>query len=220
MEKINIDQFINIKSKEIAYILGLIWADGHVTFSNNNAKTPIVKHTSKVDDNQEFYNILLKSGNWKTFTSDNIGSYAKTPKKICTNWISSRLLGEFLIDNDYKNKTKSPDKILKYVPYNLKHYWFRGFFDGDGSVTIIKGGHHSIAFTSCENQDWFFIEDLFKSINIQNYKIRIISSRGGKSSQIRITNRKDIKIFENYLYNNYDIDKLGLYRKRVKFESL
>jgi len=216
--RINFDDFKNINKKEIAYILGLLWADGHVSFANNKAKTPIVKHSSKTDDNQTFKTILQFSGDWNTFECNNIGSYAKTPRKISINWVSSRVLGEFLIENDYRNKTNSPELILNKIPEQLKVYWFRGFFDGDGSVTIKNKGHHSIAFTGNKNQDWYFITELFNNIGIKNFKIRIVKSRGGESSQVRITNKADLLLFENYLY--FENDNLGLYRKRVQFTYL
>jgi phage anti-repressor protein len=218
--RIKLNLFENINDKEIAYILGLLWADGHVTFANNNAKTPIIKHSANDLDNIVFKEILKFSGEWNTFTSKNIGSYAKTPKTISVNWISSRKFGEFLIKNQYRDKNKSPELILNEISDKLKPYWFRGFFDGDGSVTIKNKGHHSIAFTGNEKQDWKFIIDLFKEIKIFNYKIRIIESRGGKSSQIRITNKKELKIFENYIYGDYDNNPLGLYRKRNQFKCL
>jgi len=218
--RINFSLFEDIKDKEVAYILGLLWADGHVTFANNSAKTPIVKHSAKEDDNHTFSKILKFSGNWNTFTCNNVGTYAKSPKTISVNWVSGRIFGEFLIENEYRIKTKSPELILNRIPDNLKPYWFRGFFDGDGSVTIKNKGHHSIAFTGNEIQDWNFIVKLFESINISNYKIRIVESRGGKSSQIRITNKKDLVKFENYLYSDYDEYQLGLYRKRIQFKLL
>lgn len=220
LKRINIEQFLNINTKEIAYILGLIWADGNISFANNNAKTPIVKHTSKPSDNVIFLKILNSVGSWNSFSNKNIGSYAKTPKMISTNWISSRLLGEFLINHNYKLKHLSPDLILSKIPPNLKHYWFRGYFDGDGSVTIKYKGHHSIAFTSCAEQDWGFVVSLFHEIGILNYKIRIINSRGGKSSQIRVSNKSDLLKFEEYLYLNYSDDELGLPRKRMQFNEL
>lgn len=216
--RLNIELFKYITNCEIAYILGLLWADGHVSFANNKAKTPIIKHTSKPDDNIVFYEILKFSGDWNSFTTNNVGSYAKTPKKISINWVSDRNFGEFLIENQYRNKTESPEKILSQIPNNLKEFWYRGFFDGDGSVTIKNKGHHSIAFTSNKNQDWSFIIKLFNDINIEKYKIRIINSRGGCSSQIRITNKKDLKKFEEYLYSN-NIE-LGLSRKRLQFKNL
>lgn len=212
--------FKEIKNREIAYILGLLWADGHVAFANNKSKTPIIKHSAKEDDNQTFKKILNCSGNWNTFISKNIGSYAKSPKTISVNWVSCRVLGEFLIENQYRNKTTSPDLIISKIPENLKSYWFRGYFDGDGSVTIKHKGHHSIAFTGHETQNWNFIIELFKNIDISNYRIRIIESRGGKSSQIRITNKKDLIKFENYIYSDYDINEMGLHRKRDQFKLL
>lgn len=218
--RIKFSLFENIKDKEIAYILGLLWADGHVTFANNLSKTPIIKHSAKEEDNSTFKKILQFSGNWNTFICNNTGTYAKTPKTISVNWVSSRNFGEFLIENQYRNKIKSPNEILNKIPSELRPYWFRGFFDGDGSVTIKNKGHHSIAFTGHEYQDWGFITKLFDDININNYRIRIINSRGGKSSQVRITNKKDLLIFENYLYSDYDDNQLGLFRKRKQFKLL
>lgn len=218
--RINFKLFENIEDKEIAYILGLLWADGHVSFANNKSKTPIVKHSSKPEDNLIFKQILKHSGNWNSFTTKNIGSYAKTLKLISINWVSSRVFGDFLIENQYRDKTVSPELILSKIPDNLKVYWFRGYFDGDGSVTIKNKGHHSIAFTGNKAQDWKFIVDVFNYIKIEKYKIRTIESRGGKSSQIRISNKKDLIKFENYLYHDYDEYNLGLLRKRVQFTLL
>lgn len=218
--RINVSLFKNVNKKEIAYILGLLWADGHITFANNATKTPIVKHTSKPDDNETFQLILKHSGNWNSFTTNNVGSFAKEKKKISINWVSCRELGEFLIDNQYREKYKSPNKILQKIPNDLKQYWFRGYFDGDGSVTIKNRGHHSVAFTGCNEQNWEFIISLFERIGIKNYRIRIVQSRGGSSSQIRITNKKDLIKFENYIYSDYDDYQMGLRRKRDQFKLL
>lgn len=218
--RINFNLFENIKNKEIAYILGLLWADGCVAFANNPSKTPIIRHSAKEEDNLVFKEILKYSGNWNNYTTKNVGSFAKTPKTISVNWVSSRIFGEFLIKNQYRNKIESPDMILKLIPNNLKPYWFRGYFDGDGSVTIKNKGHHSIAFTGSDVQNWSFIVQLFNNILINNYKIRHLTSRGGKMSQIRISNKKDLLKFENYLYFDYDSYPLGLYRKRNQFKNL
>lgn len=219
IKNVDFRQFENIESKEIAYILGLLWADGHVTFANNKAKTPIIKHNSKPEDNFIFLDIFNKTGKWNTFTSKNIGTFSTGNNYISTNWVSSRLIGEFLIDNDYRNKTKSPDKIINKIPDDLRRFWFMGFFDGDGSVTIIKNGHHSVAFTSDKNQDWKFMINLFESININGYKIRIQSTKYGSRSQIRITNKLDIIKFDQYLYQDAD-DNIGLKRKKGRFRVI
>lgn len=218
IEKVNSKNFIEIISNEHAYILGLLWADGHVTFANNKSKTPIIKHSSKEEDNNTFKEILLSTGNWNSFITENVGSFSKRKRNICVNWTSNRNLGEFLIKNGYREKTKSPKKLINKLNNVQKEFWFRGFFDGDGSVSIKHKGHHSVTFTGHKNQDWGFIINLFNEIGIENYKHRIISSRMAFSSQIRITNKKDIQKFYNYLYNSEP--NIGLKRKREKFMLL
>lgn len=218
IEKVKSKDFINIKTLSHAYILGLLWADGTIIFANNNAKTPQIKHSTKKEDNIDFKRIFKNTGNWGCFETKNVGSYTQKNNLLEVNWTSNRKLGEFLIKNDYRNKTKSPDKILSKLNNIEKQLWFRGFFDGDGSVTIIPKGHHSIAFTGHKEQDWNFIINLFNEIGINRYKERIITSRGGFSSQIRITNKKDINIFQYYLYN--DSINISLIRKREKFKLL
>jgi len=42
---------------------------------------------------------------------------------------------DFLSENNYKEKSYvSATKILNKIPNNLKKYFFRGYFDGDGSI--------------------------------------------------------------------------------------
>lgn len=65
-------------NKFSVYILGLIWADGHVTYSNNMAKTPIVKHSCKEEDHANLFSVFKEqSGKWKYFITNNVGSYSK-----------------------------------------------------------------------------------------------------------------------------------------------
>ena len=217
-EKVCSNDFIDIKTISHAYILGLLWADGTVIFANNNAKTPQIKHSAKKEDNIDFRKIFQNTGNWGIYETINRGSYTKKNNILQVNWVSNRQFGEFLIENDYRNKIKSPNKILSKLNRVEKELWFRGFFDGDGSVTIIPKGHHSIAFTGQREQDWNFVRLLFNEINVENYRERIITSRGGFSSQIRITNKKDLLKFRDYLYKNST--EICLNRKYEKFMLL
>jgi len=217
-QKVGTNGFKEINTLAHAYVLGLLWADGTVIFANNNAKTPQIKHSAKKEDNIDFRKIFLMTGDWGIYETRNQGSYTKKNNILEVNWTSNRELGEFLIENDYRNKTCSPDKIINKLNSTEKELWFRGFFDGDGSVTIIPKGHHSIAFIGSKHQDWSFIKTLFNEIGIERYKERIIESRDAFSSQMRISNKKDINTFYNYIYcNSTDI---GLKRKQEKFKLL
>lgn len=216
--KVNADGFIRIDTLAHAYILGLLWADGTIIFANNEAKTPQIKHSAKKEDNQDFRKIFQYTGNWGLYETRNQGSFTKKNNILEVNWTSNRELGEFLIEMDYRDKNKSPIKIINKLNDIEKQLWFRGFFDGDGSVSIFPKGHHSITFTGSKNQDWSFISELFNNIGIEKYKKRIVESRNAFFSQIRITNKRDIKTFQNYLYQ--DLPNLSLWRKREKFMLL
>jgi hypothetical protein len=213
--------FLNIKTKEVAYLLGLIWADGNVSFANNASKTPIIKHNAIEEDNQFFLPIFKNTGDWHSFT--NLNEKAIGNKPISTNWTCNRIIGEFLIENDYRDKNKSPDKILSLIPENLKHYFYRGFFDGDGSISVghSKNGnlYRSLSFSASKNQDWSFIENLLDDLNIK-YKIRKLKDDLGESSQIYFFNKHDIMLFFNYINKNNDYENMGLKRKFDKFIKL
>jgi len=217
-KKVSTIDFINIKTLSHAYVLGLLWADGCVSFANNNAKTPQIKHSAKKEDNLCFREIFLNTGNWGLYETRNQGSYTQKNNILEVNWTSNREFGDFLIENDYRKKMNSPDKILNKLNIIERQLWFRGFFDSDGSITVIPKGHHSMAFSGPKDQNWNFVKILFNEINIERYVERMISSRGGFSSQIRISNKKDLIRFNNYLYNNSS--EIGLKRKREKFSLL
>jgi hypothetical protein len=218
IQKVNANEFKKISTLEHAYILGLLWADGTVIFANNEAKTPQIKHSTKKEDNVDFRRIFLLTGEWGIYETINQGSYTKKNNILEVNWTSNRELGEFLIENDYRNKIYSPNKILSKLTPIEKELWFRGFFDGDGSVTIIPKGHHSIAFSGSKHQNWDFVKTLFNDIGIERYKERILESRNAFSSQMRISNKKDINTFYDYLYCNSI--EIGLKRKYEKFKLL
>ena len=75
--------FLVIKTKEIAYLLGLLWADGNVSFANNTSKTPIIRHNAIEEDNQFFLPIFKKTGDWHSFTCLNEKAIGNKP--ISTN---------------------------------------------------------------------------------------------------------------------------------------
>lgn len=218
---VNPNQFLKIETPEIAYLLGLIWADGNVSFANNATKTPIIKHNAIEEDNKYFLPIFKLTGNWHSFTIINEKAIGNKP--ISTNWTSNRIIGEFLIEHDYRNKDMSPNKILNKIPENLKHYFFRGFFDGDGSISVgfSKNGsmYKALSFSASKEQDWIFIADLLDELDIK-FKARKLKDERGESSQIYFFNKYDILKFFNYINKTNDYVKIGLKRKYDKFVFL
>jgi intein/homing endonuclease len=212
---IDINDYVSVEKEEIAYILGLIWADGHVTFANNNSRTPIVKHScvsydSAISDN------IFKYLKWRGFYSNNYKSLGKNEMSI--NWISSRELGNYLISENYRNKNNGTYIYKRFE--RLKSHFLRGFFDGDGCFTISKSGNKykqiSIYFSSTHDQDWKFITDILDDINVE-YKYRICEDKLGKSSQISIKKTESIINLCNFMYK--DSEGIRLERKYSKYQE-
>ena len=210
------ETFININSKEISYILGFLWTDGHVR------KPYTISTTINIKDSSDIKNIFDKTGNWSFY------SYKKYDKRTTKKYdsftitTSNKNIVNFLIENDYNEKSKlSPDKILSKIPSEYKSYFFRGYSDGDGCFYKYKNNHQYI-ITSTYEQDWSFMKIILNELKIIfNIKKSNNTNKEGKISkysQILITNKNDIDIFGDYIYkDNIEFDNVGLYRKYEKY---
>lgn len=208
--KVNYDLFNNNFTKESVYILGLLWADGHVRKENKTTSISCVE-----SDINEVIPIFLKTGDW--MISNSIKKYfnnneVKTQKKISTTtW------GLFNILKKYGFLNKSigcPINFLNKIPDNLKNYWFRGFLDGDGCIRLGKKYGSSIVFSGPYNQNWLFLENLCNELKIHFLIDRRIVKLGGHS-YFTIYRKNDVKILGDYLYSNYD--NIGFSRKYKKY---
>lgn len=215
--KIKIEKFKNIKNKEVAYLLGFMWADGASNSYNGEIKS--VKINFLKEDFDALEKTLSKFIDWHiTFYKPKNGSlqaglYSSHPQ-FCS----------FLQKLNYKNKSHdSPSLILSKIPIKLHNYFWRGYFDGDGCIHLpinSPGGKQAkIIIVSTINYDWSCLEKLFKKLLIEKYKIDEVTSKNGhKHSRIYFNKRKYVKRFCDYLYGD-KYDGIGLKRKYNKFES-
>jgi hypothetical protein len=212
---IYINKYINVVDPDIAYILGLIWSDGNVSFANNNSKTPIIKHTCVKYDSLNS-DLIFEKLNWRRFESENMKSLGKNT--MIANWVSSRELGNYLISNNYRDKDLGTYIFENFN--NLLSHFLRGFFDGDGCITISNSGlkykQIAIYFSSTHTQDWTFITKILDSLSIK-YKTRINTDKLGKSSQIYINDSKSIYNLCEFIYK--DSDGIRLERKYDKYKD-
>lgn len=194
--------FYNIEDYRIAYFLGLLWADG--SFSTNMATIEINQ-----DDGSECYNFMKGLINFSTGERLRKGR----TKKVFRMSVCSKLIVDFLIENDYLNKSlASPNKILSKIPKNLKHYFWLGYSDGDGCF-YCKNTTFQYSLTGAYEQDWTNFTQLLDDLKCR-YKIKKnINKKGEKYSFVRITSRYDLIIIGNFLYQ----DKIALKRKYEKY---
>lgn len=214
---INPELFYNIKTNEIVYLLGLIWADGFLNASKNGYNHNL-GFTMVKEDFDIIKPSLEKIGRWNYYErKQNVDTW-KPSINIITN---NKRIYNFLVDNDYDKKSKvSADKILNKIPNELKHYFFRGLIDGDGCFYYNeKNNSKQFVLTSTYEQDWGYFESLCNRLEIK-YKIKRIINKKSSYSIVRITNKSGINKLGSYIYNNFECDKIGLTRKYDKFISI
>ena len=208
--RINIEDFYNIEKKEIVYLLGLIWADGHLSKRDNTLSIECIR-----EDMISFKETLDKVGRWSYHYRDR-ERYGIKCKSLTSAYICDSLLHKFLEENDYLEKSKkSPDKITSKIPDKLLPYFVLGMIDGDGCFYYKEKLASQFALAGTANQNWSFFEKKFKELFL-NYKIVITKS----SSVIRVTNKNDIRKIGNFVYLTIEDDNIGLKRKYEKYKQI
>lgn len=209
---VNPDQFIYPKTKEAAYILGLLWADGYVYAHGyqNRVSIEMVE-----EDLKKLLPIFQSTGKWHVSYRNRLNR--KPQMVISTN---NRPFVKFLLEHKYVSKSnETANYVLSKIPDDLKHYWFRGLIDGDGCFYInSKNSNYQLSISSSYEQDWSYVEKLFNKLNVR-YSISRLKKKY-KSSSIRVTNRKDIIKIGEYIYNGFDKDQTGLIRKYDKYKLI
>lgn len=212
-----IKNLMNPNSKESAYTLGFIWADG--TVSDTMVSINIVE-----TDMLNIEHIFDKLGIWSKyiFKSKTHPSWQQQKFLKCY----STELARFLAKYDYRNKSQAAQtKILSIIPEDLHFYFWRGYFDGDGCAYFKeisgKPSLRTISISSSYNQDWKEISNLMNKLDIKAFSIsKRIQNSKSKLSNFSIGSLPEIKKFIKYLYPNCEFDEIGLKRKFDKLNSI
>lgn len=205
--KINPNTFMNVKTPETSYVLGLLWADGSLT-----------KHEVRIEciksDIDKFYPTFIKTGNWNIFSRARPGR-----KPQSTIYTSNRPLSEYLASHSYEsNNICSADIIINKIPAELRHYWFRGLIDGDGCWYINEKNHcYQFHLGGRYDQDWAFLKTILSKLDIKYSETKRISNKGHKDSIIRITGKSNLSKWGQYIYEGFPSDCIGLERKYNKY---
>ena len=205
--EIETNSFKFIYNKYFTYFLGFLWSDGFIERQkigievNEDDALNIIEDIKKID----FLKICT------------MNRHRKNRKPQMTIYFCNVKFYDKYIVNYFIDKSESsPFKLINNIPENLRRYFYLGLIDGDGCFYISKNFKtKQFYITSSYNQDWTYIEDLFKDINITQYEIRrVISNKGDKSSFIRIKKYNEILKLHNYLYP--ELYEIGLKRKYNK----
>lgn len=220
-QKYDVTNILNISNKYVAYILGYLWADGHI-IQNNSFLTSI----NLVKEDAEFLYGILNSinGGWtigkeiKKYWKNSRGEIKRAQNQRTVR-IYSQELFHFLKENDYGVKSiKSFKKIWSIMPQKYKSFFILGLFDGDGhfNYQFRKNKYHSGEFviTASYDYDWTVLEDYFRKNNIEFSLYRDVVKLGKVS---RIIVRKKESLYKLYVLLYSDDNFKGLERKYNKY---
>jgi len=150
-----------LKPKKGVIFLGFLWADGHINKKSSRVSLDLVR-----DDADYLYKqclVISNDFNMKMkpeYIRNDSLTVRRKPQNII--YLTNNKLSLFLKNHDYMNKSNvSADSILEIVKY--KNFWFRGYFDGDGSLLIRERNkifNSSLQFSSSIEQDWKFLLNL------------------------------------------------------------
>lgn len=184
------------------YLLGLIWADGAIRMGRSWA----VIIGLKEDDFFEIKQIFNEKWRVRERICKN---YPKSWKPFWFATHESKILLLKLLECDYGNKSiAAPSKILNIIPDDLKHYFWRGYFDGDGSV------RRSLNFAGAFETDWSEVIKLMENLSL-DYSISKRTHKNMKSSVFYIIGKNKTKFLE-YISQG---ESFGLGRKRTLFKK-
>lgn len=195
-------------TKESVYSLGFLFADCYLYPKTHSIKLEIIS-----DDFNEIKGSLLKVRRYTITQRNRPNRQPQTRAEF-----GSKLIYQWLLSHGY-NKIL-PQNLLDEIPSNLEHYWWLGFFDGDGCFYLKPKLCYQMSLAGYYKQDWSVAITMLESLGITSYKVCNRTQGKNKNSIIRVTNRKDITKFGEYIYQNYNEDNIGLSRKKFKYDQI
>jgi len=210
------------------YLLGFIYADGSIAGAKKGAPigSPLgtgVKKTNSytqinIKQNKKDFddlNITKKLNDYGVFTIHELMD-KKNGKIYVTVQFTNLKIYEFLRDHGYgikSHKGSDPRIIFNAIPKENRHFWLRGFLDGDGTV---RSDGEEISFVSHIHENWAFLTELLSSLDVldSSYRIRrkTQKSTGHKRSTLGLTKLQDLYKLGSYIWPNDNLD-IGLPRK-------
>ena len=190
--------FNNIDSKEKAYWLGFLYADGCV-HSNSNE----ISITLKDRDHLEKFRKAIKSNNKIGESIDR--RFSSLPKiyhfSIKDKQLKSDLIKWGCVPNKSLTLTKIPN-----IPRDFVSHFIRGYFDGDGSLHWLNGTKNfRISFVGTAP----FLKDIQKELGLS---LSLGQHKGNQSKYFQVAGRKQVPMILDYIYKDSD-ENIRLTRK-------
>lgn len=191
--------FETIDTEEKAYWLGFLYADGY-----NNEKTGSIELTLQALDltHVELFKKAINS-------EHRISKKTINDRYICYRLsFCSRIMSDYLASHGCVQAKSLILEFPKILPDELINHFVRGYFDGDGSVSVNPNTKsYNFHILGTEN----FLEKTREYMGLSDTKL----DKKGECYDLRYSGRQNLLKIKEYLYKDATI---YLERKKQKFD--
>lgn len=197
-----------IDTQEKSYFLGLFFSDGCNSIKVNRF---IISLKKSDKDILEKINNLLESDKPLKFYKTTDGYEDACVLCLTSKYFCNRLK-QLGADERKSSKIILPD----YLPPNLMPHFIRGYFDGDGGLSLRKNKNNIYTGKISIVSNLKFLEGLKNFLEEElNIKIHLYQ-RSELFGEIRIMKKQDVIIFLNYIYKDSNIFLDRKYKNYLK----
>jgi len=202
------DNFFNIWSSDMAYILGYIITDGNVY--NNTLRIDLSR--KDIDVLEYMVKHIAPSYSIEKYSRITIGTKMRD---YCTLRINSKKIIESLFKLGVIER-KTGREILPSCPDQFKPDLLRGIFDGDGSVWYKKNNNLGMEIISASESFLYSVKNDL-GFNLGRLIKRVSKSTGREYFIWRTDTQGHIRQIANFMY--YNGHPFCLQRKKERFYS-
>lgn len=213
LHKLNREFFNEIDTEEKAYWLGFIYADGWISIMDNQKdnrtsyelgiEVSIVdtEHLQKFAKSLEYDTVKIsKKKNEPVSVKQPNGSYSKGNKITFSSTMrvySKQIVLDLASQGVVERKTDSD--IFPEVERHLFKHFLRGYFDGDGCITIGKK-MNQCHITSANPEILYYIKE--KLENSFGIVMGNIYSEHEKKYRLYVSKKDDVLMFLEFMYQD------------------
>lgn len=207
-------------SREMAYVLGFLYADGDITDSVKSSRTQYIKFSSKDKDVIEKIKFILEAEHPihcrpPRITLHRDGKFYKSSELFYLRIGSRRMFSDLRKIGLTPNKSK----VLRFpntIPDKYLNGFIRGYFDGDGSIVFNRKRWIRVVFTSGGKDFLEQLSDkLSRCLGIRKRPICL----SHYSYQLYYFTQEGLKVL-NFIYRNAERDNLYLDRKYKFYKKI
>lgn len=196
--------------KNIDYIFGILVTDGSIEFMSRNRGK--VRLEVKYEDRDIVYKLKERVDGSTITERIRDTNFKENYHSVCFNCYR-REFRELLLEMGYPTKNKSENECSPKVEYDKKEFW-RGVFDGDGSLGYTKDGR---PFASLITVSDVLHKDFTNFLKDELGIVRIINRNKRDNCYIFSLYDEDAICFCRYIYDNAEI---YIERKYEKYKEM